>query len=259
MFSGIIWVLLAPMNALFLVMAAGAGISALHRRAGRAVMGLGVALFLFFGIVPVGDFLLSRLEAQHSRPAEMPEKIAGILVLGGAFDVPVSFYRDSAMTNGAGERIMDGVKLLRDFPEGVLLFSGGNGSLQRDQAAEAGVFLLFAQEFDLPMERVLYEDRSRNTYENIANSKGIAEAQPEGVWLVVTSAFHMGRTMAVIKALGWPGDVVPYPTDYRTRGMENLWPERLDVLGNYESLHTALREYMALFYYRMSGKIALTE
>ena len=63
------------------------------------------------------------------------------------------------------------------------------------------------------MSRVLYEDASRNTYENAllsARLSGVDNRQP---WLLLTSAFHMPRAMGVFSQTGW--NVTPWPVDYR--------------------------------------------
>ena len=68
----------------------------------------------------------------------------------------------------------------------------------------------------IPSGRVLYERAARTTYENAILSAavpGVDKAQP---WLLVTSAYHMRRSMALFRAAGW--NVTPYPVGFRSIG-----------------------------------------
>ena len=68
----------------------------------------------------------------------------------------------------------------------------------------------------VPSERVLYERAARTTYENAifsASVRGVEKAKP---WLLVTSAYHMPRSMALFRAAGW--NVTPYPVGFRSVG-----------------------------------------
>jgi hypothetical protein len=65
-------------------------------------------------------------------------------------------------------------------------------------------------------ERIVYEDRSRNTHENAQFTRDMLNPGADEIWLLVTSAWHMPRSMGVFRAAGFP--VVPYPVDYTTFG-----------------------------------------
>src|SRR6516162_9508632 len=68
----------------------------------------------------------------------------------------------------------------------------------------------------IPHERITAEEQSRNTIENAVFSYLIAQPKPGERWLLVTSAFHMPRSIAVFRAAGFA--VEAYPVDFRTRG-----------------------------------------
>ena len=85
-------------------------------------------------------------------------------------------------------------------------------------------------------------------------SKEIVHPEPEEVWILVTSGFHMPRSMAVFQSAGWR--VVAAPADFKTDGRIHFFPDRFDVAGNLSDFSTALREIIGIAAYAASGKIS---
>ena len=100
-------------------------------------------------------------------------------------------------------------------------------------------------------QRILIEDGSRNTEENARFSKALARPLSGETWLLVTSAFHMPRSVGVFCAHDWP--VVPYPVDYRATktGLDLRWDLALHLVD----FNTVVREWIGLLAYRATGKI----
>jgi uncharacterized SAM-binding protein YcdF (DUF218 family) len=97
-------------------------------------------------------------------------------------------------------------------------------------------------------ERVRFDSESRNTCDSARSTLALAAPQAGERWLLVTSAFHMPRSVACFRAAGW--DVTPYPTDYR-RALGQWSP---DLLVNLEDLDLATHEWLGLVYYRLRGR-----
>ena len=68
--------------------------------------------------------------------------------------------------------------------------------------------------------RLMMERRSRNTQENAEFSKALAAPKPGERWLLVTSAFHMPRSVGLFRKAGFA--VEPYPVDWRIGGRDDL-------------------------------------
>ena len=102
-------------------------------------------------------------------------------------------------------------------------------------------------------ERLILENKSRDTYENAVFSKQMVQPKPGETWLLVTSAFHMPRSMGLFRAAGF--DVVPWPTDYRTTGQEgvSLFADNSDDAVNNATI--AIREWIGLVAYWLTGRI----
>ncbi|TIU18533.1 MAG: YdcF family protein, partial [Mesorhizobium sp.] len=69
-------------------------------------------------------------------------------------------------------------------------------------------------------DRLILENRSRNTYENAVFTRELVTPKPGETWLLVTSAFHMPRAKALFDKAGFA--TVPWPVDYRTSGKEGI-------------------------------------
>jgi uncharacterized SAM-binding protein YcdF (DUF218 family) len=97
------------------------------------------------------------------------------------------------------------------------------------------------------------EGQSRSTAENAELTRSVLPGGGAGRFLLVTSAFHMPRSMAFFRRAGV--DVVAWPADFRSTGAE---PFRLDPTNPPENLlttTTALREWIALLIYSSTGQI----
>src|SRR5213078_952001 len=140
----------------------------------------------------------------------------GIIVLGGAISPDVSAARDEVALNEAAERLTVAAELARRYPEARILLSGGSGALIYEESAEAPFAMRLLQGLGVARARILLEDRSRNTVENAIFSKALAQPKPGERWLLVTSGYHMPRSVGIFRKAGFP--VEPYPVDWRTRG-----------------------------------------
>lgn len=247
--SKVFWWFAAPAN-LALALLALACVSLLigWRRLGGSLLVLLLASGVALAALPMKDWVLRPLEDRFTVPT-LPARIDGVIVLGGAIDSVLSADRQQWVINDSAERLTAFLDLARRFPSAQLVFSGGSASLFADDAREADVARGLFAALGLPPERVIFERDSRNTYENGVFSQRLVQPQPNQVWLLVTSAYHMPRAVGVFRRLGWP--VVPYPVDFSISAHENHATG--SVLDSLNGVHWGLREWIGLTYYRLSG------
>ena len=255
MFAKIFWLVFPPCNLIVLL----AIIAWLARRKFPGLsLSAGIIAFAFFivaGILPTGMAALHLLEQDYPPRVIMPGRIDGVLVLGGAFDSRIAMARGQTEFSASGERITEATRLMRLYPRAVIVYSDGNGSLDRDLYPETVLFKSYLRGQRLDDRNVRYENRARNTYDNIFYGKLIARPKPGQTWLLVTSAWHMRRAMALIRKQGWPGAIMSDPVDYQTTGDGSDYAPHFDVLGNLAAFNLAAREYLALLSYRLDGRI----
>jgi uncharacterized SAM-binding protein YcdF (DUF218 family) len=95
------------------------------------------------------------------------------------------------------------------------------------------------------------ESRSRTTRENALFSRRLVEPHEGERWLLVTSAWHMPRSVGCFRQAGFP--VVPYPVDYRTRGPQDRWRTFSSLSEGLRRLDLATKEWIGLLGYRLAG------
>jgi uncharacterized SAM-binding protein YcdF (DUF218 family) len=222
----------------------GVGVALLwlgRARAGRALITAGVLLALAPAALPLFGLAALPLENRYPLPT-LPERIDGIVVLGGAVVQDVTAGRGAPALNDGAERMTEAVRLANAHPEATLLFTGGSGRLAPQSLTEAEVARRFFAQHGVEPERLLLEDRSRDTRENARLSFDLARPQAGEVWVLVTSAMHLPRAVGAFEAAGWT--VVPYPVDYRTTGAVR-WGASAAVLRRLRELDGAVGEWVA--------------
>jgi uncharacterized SAM-binding protein YcdF (DUF218 family) len=213
-----------------------------------------IAIVLGLGgitLLPIPSLLVWPLEQRFARPDPLPAVVDGIIVLGGAQNTRMTREYGTPALNSAANTMTSFLWLARTYPEAKLVFAGGSGSLRADTPPEAETARLFLEQQGFDSRRVIFEDQSRNTFENAAFAKPLAEPRPGEVWLLVAQAVHMPRAVGVFRRVGW--DVVPYPEAYRI--------ERHIPLGISSSvghalgmLRAGLHEWIGLAAYFLSGR-----
>lgn len=252
--SKILWFFLAPTNLLVALTCLGAAALALRwYRLARALSLVAAAGFVVMGFLPFHAWLLRPLEDRFPRPDLAGKEIAGIIVLGGAVDQMATKARGPVQLNDAGSRMTESVALARKFPSARLVFTGGSARLLGITETEAGSARAFYIAMGVAADRLVLEDRSRNTYENAIYTRDLVRPKPGENWLLVTSAWHMPRSIGIFRKAGFP--VIAYPVDYRTLGVaRDFWSPLREISLGLRLTDTAVREWIGLVAYRLAGK-----
>jgi uncharacterized SAM-binding protein YcdF (DUF218 family) len=251
--SKLFWFLAAPTNALTLALVLACLLAFTRYARPARWLGLGAALCLLIaGMSPLPYWLMRPLEDRYpARPAV--ERVDGIIVLGGA----IGTARGQTSLNGAGARMTESLALALAHPNARLLFSGGDGSLLQiaedgEAPTEAEAARRFYTALGLRPDRLLLEDRSRNTRENAVFSRELAQPKPGERWFVVTSAWHMPRSIAVFQRAGF--EVTPWPVDFTTSGTAQDWLRLHRGFSHGLGLtDLAVKEWIGLVAYRLAG------
>jgi uncharacterized SAM-binding protein YcdF (DUF218 family) len=223
-----------------------------YARLGRRLLVASVLLVAVAGLSPLGNILILPLEQRFPPWDAARGSPDGIVVLGGPVSPELSLARGEVSLNESAERVTVVAELARRYPQARIVYSGGNGGLIIRDGNEAEFALRLFQSFGIDPVRILAEDRSRNTFENAVFSKQLAAPKPGERWLLVTSAHHMPRSIAVFRQAGFGAEA--YPVDYRTRG----WIDAIVPFGAFgdglRRTDTATREWIGLIAYWVTGK-----
>jgi uncharacterized SAM-binding protein YcdF (DUF218 family) len=210
---------------------------------GMVVLGL-----LGFEVLP--HALLRPLENRYPVPSqEAVRQHVGVIVLGGATQHPgIYLAHDQVPLGEAAERMSVPVALMRQHPHLQLVFSGGEGRLLATGVTEAELAKAFYEEQGVDMTRVKLEGGSRSTRENALQVDAFLGDRCQQPWLLVTSAWHMPRSVPEFEAVGCR--VTPYPVDFRT-GEATAWTE-YSLARSLLLWQTALHEWLGLGVYRVT-------
>ncbi|HLX14749.1 MAG TPA: YdcF family protein [Bradyrhizobium sp.] len=248
-------IVLLPAN--FLIGAGVVGAILLFTRLahlGRKLVTVSVVLLAICGFSPLGKLLLYPLEQRFPPWDESRGAPDGIVVLGGAIDPELSAARGKAVFTHSADRLVAAAILARRYPGARIVYSGGNANLVSDDTVKEADFVISNLEsLGIARERLTIERHSRNTQENAEFSKAIAQPRGGERWLLVTSAFHMPRSIGLFHKAGFM--VEPYPVDWRVGGASDLLMFSPIAVEGLEVADVAVREWMGLTAYWATGKI----
>ena len=217
------------------------------RRFATSMLWGGLLILGLLGFNAAPEALLRSLESRFNVPSlTSSDQYAGVIVLGGATGSPDIYRAHGQVPLGdAAERMTVPVALMRKFPNFELIFSGGEGRLVPTGTTEAELAAVFYTDQGVDMKRVTLESQARTTRENAKRVAALLGERCKQPWLLVTSAWHMPRSMSEFQAVGC--NVTAYPVDFRT-GEETSWTE-YSMAGSLMAWQTALHEYLGMFVY----------
>jgi uncharacterized SAM-binding protein YcdF (DUF218 family) len=209
-------------------------------------------LFLFFGYIPLSNFLLNKIE-DFIKPSKYPvQQLTGVIILGGSFDLELeSKERNEVLLNSAAERLTKALEIYKKNPRLLILFSGASNKIKPIGWSESDMAKKFFLEQGVRVDNLIFENKSRNTFENIIYSKDIIKTN-KGTWGLITSASHMPRSYFGFKRQGLI--LEPISVDYRT-GTSSIFWINFDIQKGLKNWNIILHEVIGISYYKITGKI----
>ena len=251
--SKILGFIALPSNAIGLVCGLGLCLVLLkYRRAGTGLLTAGIAALLIFGYSPLSNVLLLTLSERFPAWHFDGHEPDGIIILGGSIQSELSAARNAVEVDGSAERVIGGLELARRFPRARIVYSGGSGNLIENSVPEAPIAGALLERFGIAPERIVLESDSRTTDENARFIRKLVTPKPGQRWLLVTSAFHMPRSIGAFRKAGF--DVEAYPVDWRTRGWSDAAVPFDKLSAGLARADVALHEWTGLVAYWLSGR-----
>jgi uncharacterized SAM-binding protein YcdF (DUF218 family) len=209
-------------------------------------------VFLFFGYTPFSNFLLNKIEDFIKTSKYPVQQLTGVIILGGSFDLELeSKERNEVQLNSSAERLTKALEIYRKNSRLLILFSGASNKVKPIGWSESDMAKRFFLEQGVRVDNLIFENQSRNTFENIIYSKDIIKNN-KGVWGLITSASHMPRSYFAFKKQGLI--LEPISADYRT-GTSSIFWINFDIKKGLENWNIILHEVVGIFYYKITGKI----
>ena len=250
--SKYIWTVISP-DSLFIILLTLCLLLFLLNQTKKATLLLALLTFftLFLSFFSVGGWMLYPLESRFQHNPDLPEQVDGIIVLGGSVIPDVSVEWQQLETNESHERLTSFIQLAQLYPDARLVFSGGSASTDEDQPTEAQIAETYFLKSGISAERLLVENKARNTAENVSYSRQLVSPQSNETWIMITTAYHMPRAVGVFCQQNWK--VIPYPVDHQTLP-SRLYQPGFSLIWHANHLVLASHEWLGLLAYYLSGK-----
>jgi uncharacterized SAM-binding protein YcdF (DUF218 family) len=227
-----------------------------RQKAGKWAVSCGLLSLILVGNRNFAGWLLRPLERQYpplviSHDAEALEhrsSVEFVVVLGGGHSPDSSVSLTSQLDDDSTARLVEGIRLYRELRGSKLLVSGGP---VLNAAPAAPAMARVAEALGVNPQDIVVEAESQDTEEEARLIRHMVGSKP---FVLVTSASHMPRSMALFTKLGMTP--LPAPTDYLARRSQVFSPD--DVYPSHIGLRAATRavhEYLGLVWGKLRGKI----
>jgi uncharacterized SAM-binding protein YcdF (DUF218 family) len=230
------------------------------RRRPRLARGAAAAALLILLLTSnrwLSTLLVSNLESRNIPRGPLPA--AGAIVVLASDAMPAippqpTVWLDGAMAN----RLLFAAKLYREAKAPLVILSGGRLAWQRALPPISAGMAEVIEGMQVPKSAIIQEATSGNTYENTLEVKAILEARHIHRVLLVTSAMHMPRAMALFRHQGI--DAIAAPCDYLSASPAEGWTnwrelvlESIPSADNLELTIRAEREFLGIAVYHVAG------
>lgn len=174
------------------------------------------------------------------------------IVLGGIGEVDLRLKKINF--THSGDRLFQALRLYKTGRIDKIIFTGGSGSIEFPEKKEALYVQKYLREIGVPDSAMVFESDSRNTYENaIFTKKILGDSSLNSKLLLITSAYHLPRAMAVFKKAGFT-NLIAYPTN-RSSGIRRFTFDHL-LIPNIDaafSLQFLIHEWVGFITYKIKG------
>jgi uncharacterized SAM-binding protein YcdF (DUF218 family) len=216
----------------------------LKKRFRLFMVGLVVIIFVV-SIAPTKDLLLAPLENAYRIPPIEQIKKADVYVLlgGGAEESAPDLYGKGVVSGDGLIRLLTVYRLYR--MERKPIIASGGSVFNRGSESEIARKILI--QLGAKPEDIIVETKSRDTFENAQCTAEIAAKRGMKRIVLVTSAFHMKRSVLLFKRHFI--DITPFPAGYYTSQQPYDPMHYFPSADSMAQFCAALKEYMGLFFY----------
>jgi len=220
-----------------------------RRRVGRILFWGGLLSLYLVSIEPVASRLIYPLERQFPPLAAAPDGTEAVVVLtGGTRDV-APFDIGAVPDSMATIRLLEGVRYYRQLDGIPLVICGGRADPARPELSSGAAMARQAFRLGVPPADLILEDGSINTREGAKALRGLLGGAKRIV--LVTSAFHMGRSVDFFRSEGF--EVAAAPSGFLSEKVEL---GLLHLIPSADALFvsaTAVYECLARTWYLLAG------
>lgn len=205
-------------------------------------------ILYFLSITPVSNILVYSLERQYQfPPREILEKVDIMVILGGGVKASDGFRKSSEASGATYSRVFNGVKIFRQSRASVLVLCGAGE--QRDSETNAEVMKDIAIALGIPENKIITEDKSRNTMEHAIEIARLFPPTKNVQIGIVTSALHMPRAVQAFSEKIPENAVVPIPVGYIYSQLKYSFENLIPHSDPFSTSNYAIHEWVGMLWY----------
>lgn len=230
--------LLPPGLFILLLLATGMWLYRRQKRTARLLL----ILSLFFYLLSTqltGELLLHSLEKMYQPPQAIK---GGVIVMlgGGATRSTTDIDGQGQLQGHSANRLLTTARMYKQTHLPIII-SGGRVFADSGNEAEIAKRQLIT--LGIPKNKILLDNKSLNTEQNAEFTKKILSTHHFKQPILVTSAFHMKRSVLNFSQQGVT--VQPYPADYITDATIAVYANQF-VPSDLANIRLALKEYIGI-------------
>jgi uncharacterized SAM-binding protein YcdF (DUF218 family) len=220
------------------------------QKAGKIVVCVGVILLILFSCTPFSDIMLKSLEYRYIPLVDVYQfsDVKWVVVLGGGSNSDSKLPVTSQLGESSLSRLIEGIRVHKLLPKSKLVLSGG---AVFDPVPISKTMAGAAKIMGIKSDKLILEEFSKDTKDQARLIHRIVEDER---FVLVTSAFHMPRSMALFQKSGMKP--IPAPTDYLVKERQGVNPgvffPNADSLCKMERV---FHEYLGLAWEKLLGQI----
>jgi uncharacterized SAM-binding protein YcdF (DUF218 family) len=232
---------------IFIISLIFAGAWFLHKknwRVGMATLVLGCSAWVL-SIAPVSDAMIRGLESEYGIPKNPEGDVIILLGMGVDNNAP-DLSGQGAPSDAYLTRIVTAVRLQKRLNIPIIV-SGAGGS--KYGVAEDHIVKRFLKDLNVPAEKIIIEDQSRDTLENAVFVQEICAKMGFANPILVTSAYHMKRAILIFRKIGL--EATPFPTGFKSyRDQPYNWKAFLPA--DFRKASISISEYIGFIFYKIA-------
>jgi uncharacterized SAM-binding protein YcdF (DUF218 family) len=255
--SKIFGTLAYPVGLSCLFMCIAIGLTIAHKKKGAFLCAFAsIFIIVVFGCPMVSWYLVRSLEKKYSPQSPLPNKASAIVLLGG-FTRPAIPPRQYIEIGCGGDRLLHAVRLYKEKKASVIICTGGKIPFLLDfPGSEAACMANLLKEFwGIDSSSIIVEDKAQNTHDHALRVAAVLKQHGlKKDIILVTSAFHMFRTMKIFKKYDFT--VFPAPSGFFEESSIKF--SLFSMLPTIEALYestVALHEFYGILAYWVFGWI----
>jgi uncharacterized SAM-binding protein YcdF (DUF218 family) len=195
-------------------------------------------------IAPFSDAMINGLESEYNIPKNIQGDV--IILLGhGIYDKAPDLTGSGSPSGIYLTRIVTAVRLQKRLHIPIIV---SGIEVLGDKVKEDHIVKRFLTDLGIPADKIILEDKSRDTFENAKFTQKICARSDFTNPILVTSAYHLKRAVMSFKKIGL--QVLPFPAGFKSwKGKQYRWSSYLP--GDCSTASIAIKEYLGLIFYKL--------